>query len=76
MTVTPIFLLSLPRSGSTLVQRVLAAHDGVATAAEPWILLPQIYALRTEGAYAEYGHALATRAIGDFARNLDGGEQR
>jgi Sulfotransferase family len=76
MTVTPIFVLSLPRSGSTLVQRVMAAHDGVATAAEPWVALPQIYALRDGGAFTEYGHALATRAIRDFAASLDGGEAR
>lgn len=76
MTVTPVFLLSLPRSGSTLVQRVLAAHEGVATAPEPWIVLPQVYALRDGGAYAEYGHALAARAIRDFASRLDGGEER
>jgi hypothetical protein len=76
MTITPIFVLSLPRSGSTLVQRVLAAHDGVATAPEPWVALPQVYASRDQGAYAEYGHALATRAIRDFAERLDGGEER
>jgi hypothetical protein len=76
VSVTPVFLLSLPRSGSTLVQRVLAAHDGVATAPEPWIVLPQVYALRDAGAYAEYGHALAGRAIGDFADRLDGGRER
>lgn len=76
MTVTPVFLLSLPRSGSTLVQRVLAAHDGVATAPEPWIALPQIYALRDAGGYTEYGHALAAGAIREFASRLDGGEDR
>jgi len=76
VSVTPIFLLSLPRSGSTLVQRVLAAHDGVATAAEPWVVLPQVYGLRVDGAYSEYGHALATRAIRDFASGLEGGEAR
>lgn len=76
MSITPIFLLSLPRSGSTLVQRIVAAHDGVATAPEPWVALPQVYALRDGGAYAEYGHALATRAISDFAERLDGGAVR
>jgi hypothetical protein len=76
MTITPVFVLSLPRSGSTLVQRVLAAHDGVATAAEPWVALPHVYALRSEGTYAEYGHALASRAIREFADRLDGGEGR
>lgn len=76
MTITPIFVLSLPRSGSTLVQRILAAHEGVATAPEPWIALPQVYALREGGAFTEYGHALATRAIRDFTTSLDGGEAR
>jgi hypothetical protein len=41
---TPLFLLSLPRSGSTLAQRILAAHAGIATTSEPWILLPYLYA--------------------------------
>lgn len=36
----PIFVLSLPRSGSTLVQRVLSTYPAVATSAEPWLLLP------------------------------------
>lgn len=76
MSPRPIFLLSLPRSGSTLVQRVLAAHDGVATAPEPWLLLPQIYALRDAGVFSEYGHALAARAIRDFADGLEGGRDR
>jgi hypothetical protein len=41
---TPIFLLLLPCSGSTLAQRILAAHEGIATTSEPWILLPYLYA--------------------------------
>ena len=35
----PLFL-SLPRSGSTLLQRILGSHDAVATSPEPWLLLP------------------------------------
>src|SRR5689334_2436132 len=42
----PVFLLSAPRSGSTVVQRVLAAHSGVATVSEPWVLLPMLRPLR------------------------------
>lgn len=75
MTIRPLFLLSLPRSGSTLVQRVLGGHPDVATAAEPWVLLPHAYATRATGVYAEYGHALAARAIQEFAATLPGGEQ-
>ena len=71
----PIFLLSLPRSGSTLVQRVLAAHDQVTTAAEPWLLLPHAYALREQGIAAEYTQPLAARAIREFVDQLPGGAE-
>jgi Sulfotransferase family len=74
MSQAPVFLLSLPRSGSTLLQRMLAAHDEVSTAPEPWILLPQIYAFRETGAFAEYGQVPASRAIREFAQRLPNGE--
>lgn len=70
----PVFIFSLPRSGSTLLQRILATHPRVATASEPWILLPFLYARRPSGIYAEYGHRKATRAFEDFAAGLPGGE--
>jgi tetratricopeptide (TPR) repeat protein len=39
----PVFIVSLPRSGSTLVEQVLAAHSQVTAASElPWI--PQLIA--------------------------------
>lgn len=69
----PAFLLSLPRSGSTLVQRMLAAHSAVATVAEPWLLLPPLYALRPDGVYAEYGHRVTVSAIEDMTSHLPGG---
>lgn len=69
----PVFLLSLPRSGSTLVQRVLAAHATVATVPEPWLVLPQVYALREAGVDAEYDHRSLAGAVRGFARRLPGG---
>jgi hypothetical protein len=71
--VRPLFLLSLPRSGSTMVQRVLAAHDQIATVSEPWLLLSPLYAARTEGARAEYSHEMAAEALQDFCDALPGG---
>lgn len=68
---TPLFLFSLPRSGSTLVQRVLASSPEVATVPEPWVLLP-LLGMRQEGTYAKYGHKYARRAIDDFVERLDG----
>jgi hypothetical protein len=72
--ITPIFLMSLPRSGSTLVQRVLASHPQVASVNEPWLLLPLLASLNPRGALAEYDHQLTVRAIGDFCSNLPHGE--
>ncbi|MDX1540257.1 MAG: sulfotransferase [Geminicoccaceae bacterium] len=71
----PLFLLSLPRSGSTLLQRLLATHPDVATAAEPWFLLPLLYATRRQGIVTEYGQTLAFHAIDQFADHLPGGRQ-
>jgi hypothetical protein len=74
MAIQPIFIFSLPRSGSTLVQRIIAAHDGVATTSEPWILLPHLYAFRQQGVMAEYDHSLMVHAIQDFCKELPAGE--
>jgi len=75
VSVRPIFLLSLPRSGSTLAQRVLAAHPQIATAAEPWLLLPHVYATRERGMAAEYTQPIAARAISEFVRSLPEGDR-
>lgn len=69
----PAFIISLPRTGSTLLQRLLGAHSRVATVPEPWILLPPLYALRAEGVFAEYGHRTTVRAISGLIERLPGG---
>jgi hypothetical protein len=71
----PLFIFSLPRSGSTLLQRVLAADSRISSAAEPWVLLPLVYALREHGASAEYSHYWANFALNDFVRELPNGKQ-
>jgi len=67
---SPIFLFSLPRSGSTLLQRVLMSHSDIASVAEPWILLPFVYAYKREGVLTEYSHKISYSAISDFIDNL------
>lgn len=66
----PIFLLSLPRSGSTLLQRLLAAHPKISTLSEPWLLLPLCYALKPAGVFSEYDHGTCHKAISDFIQQL------
>ena len=73
--VKPLFVLSLPRSGSTLLQRVLAGDCQIASVAEPWLLLPFVYPLRKRGVRAEYSHQLAHASLNDFLRELPDGRQ-
>jgi hypothetical protein len=73
MSITPIFILSAPRSGSTLLQRVLAAHPDVATASEPWILLPLLAPLRPDLVGASHRDQLVGEAVEDFVAALPSG---
>jgi Sulfotransferase family len=74
MTIQPIFIFCVSRSGSTLVQRVIGAHAGVATVSEPWVLLPYVYTMRSRGVTAEYEHDLMVAAIEDFCQELPRGQ--
>jgi Sulfotransferase family len=75
MSIQPVFVFSVSRSGSTLVQRVMAAHDGVATVSEPWLALPHAYSLRSRGIDAEYQHGGMVDAIADFCDTLPHGRE-
>jgi hypothetical protein len=61
-----IFLISQPRSGSTLLQMILAGHPDIATTSEPWLALHPLYALRKDGINTEYNSQLSRRALIDF----------
>jgi hypothetical protein len=74
MAIQPMFIFSVSRSGSTLLQRVIGAHQGVATVSEPWILLPYMYTLRSRGVSAEYEHESMVEAVEDFCGELSGGQ--
>ena len=70
MVTRPIFLFSLPRSGSTLLQRLLAGHPDIMTVSEPWLLLPFCYAVKPEGLFSEYNHGWAAKALNEFILGL------
>ena len=71
-----IFLISQPRSGSTLLQRILGGHPDIHTVSEPWLMLHPFYALRgTSGISTEYSTYPAHRALMNFLSTFDQGEE-
>lgn len=70
---TLIFIFSLPRSGSTLLQHLLAAHNFIDTASEPFFLLHFLESTREGDIYSTYSHQNMVWAIEDFANYLPGG---
>jgi hypothetical protein len=58
-----IFLLSTPRSGSTLLQRLLATNTDIFSDVESWFLLHPLYTLKTVGITTDYGHLGAREAL-------------
>lgn len=73
-SIVPIFVLSLPRAGSTLLQRLIAAHPDVATIPEPWICLPLVFSLKQE-VFARYGHKAALWGINGLVERLPDGQK-
>ena len=63
-----LFLVSLPRSGSTLLQRILSSHKNIHTLPEPWLLLPLLSCYDPGIASAKYSHSHAVGAIKEFSR--------
>jgi len=69
-----IFLVSQPRAGSTMLQRVLGAHSQIHTCAEPWIMLALTEALRPPEPPANQDAELMRLAVADFLAAVPGGE--
>jgi len=70
-----IFVISQPRAGSTLLQRIMGSHPEIHTTAEPWIMLHPIYALKRNGLDAEYESSLARQGLDDFLMQVPEGEE-
>jgi hypothetical protein len=69
-----VFLISQPRAGSTLLQRILHEHSEIATVGEPWFLLPvlkndfELKVFRNK----KYDTKIANYAINEFVNNSSG----
>ncbi len=74
MSTRIVFIASLPRSGSTLLQKMLSVSPDVASTAEPWIMLPFWGMRQVSAGRAVYFHHTAANAINDFIGNIADGE--
>lgn len=69
----PIFIISLPRSGSTLLQKILTVHKSINSVSEPWILLPLASMLNRDSLIAEYGQSTCSFALEDLIKAMPRG---
>lgn len=70
-----IFLISLPRSGSTLLQKMLTVSPEIHSVSEPWLMLPLAFMLQKEGTLTTYSHGTAAYAVEDFIKELPNGHK-
>jgi hypothetical protein len=68
-----MFLISQPRSGSTLLQYILGGHPRIHTLPEPWLMLHFVYATRPDGIATEYDARTAHAAFAEFLAALECG---
>ena len=70
-----IFLVSQPRAGSTLTQKILGNHPDIHTVSEPWLMLHPIYALPSKRYEADYNTDWGKLALQEFFKVLPNGEE-
>lgn len=68
------FIISLPRSGSTLLQRILSSSPAVKTSAESWLLPPLMNIRYNNSPLAEFAYDHARIAIEDLIERIPDGE--
>lgn len=66
-----LFIISQPRSGSTLLQHILGGHPEVETCLESWLYLPICYALREDGWTADFSSRMAHINIMNFFNSIE-----
>ena len=61
-----IFIISQPRAGSTLLQKVISNNKWVDTVSEPWLLLPFLSIYRPELVEATYNFSVMATGVKDY----------
>ena len=68
--ITPIFIFSLPRSGSIVLQKILMSSTNVSSSNEMWILLPLLN-LKNKSGYMKFSQKILSNAIIDIEKQLN-----
>lgn len=71
-----LFVIGTPRSGSTMLERMLASHSQIYGRPEPHIVTPLAYlGIWDKVDKAPYDHILAAESQKEFVKDLPGGEK-
>lgn len=70
MAAQPVFVFSLPRSGSTLFQRMLSCHTDIKTESELWFLLPHLDTVKGKFSRSLYSNNTLKEAMNSLTRQL------
>lgn len=63
-----IFIISQPRGGSTLLQKLISNNDSVDTVSEPWLLLPFLSIYNPDLTTSTFNFQVATTGVHDYLR--------
>lgn len=69
-----IFLISQPRAGSSLTQRILGSHKHIYTRSESWVMLHPLHALKPLNITSTFNSDIYSIALNDFIDKLPGGQ--
>jgi hypothetical protein len=70
-----VFIISQPRSGSTLLQGILSNNPYVATTSESWLLLPFLGYFQPGLHQSGYNYDMMRDALDDFIEKTEGKEE-
>lgn len=70
-----IFIISQPRSASSMLQLLLNSHPKITSLPEPWLILPLVYTFKYPGVKADYNSSFAFHGLNDYLRSVDNGKE-
>ncbi len=62
----------MPRSGSTLLQKLLCTQNNIDSISEPWLMLPLVSMLRPTRTKAQYSHKKSSEFINEMIQEMPG----